>query len=68
MTRLEPRFIRVLKLVATDHSSKEISVKLGLTYNTVERYREHIMERLDLHSAVALTHYAISRGLVKVMK
>jgi two-component system response regulator NreC len=32
--------------------------------NTIETHRAHIMEKLDVHSAVELVLYAVRRGLI----
>ena len=54
----------VLKLVGEGFQNKEISDYLCISVKTVEKHRANIMEKLDLHSASALTAYAIKKGLV----
>ncbi len=54
----------VLKLVGEGYQNKEISDYLCISVKTVEKHRANIMEKLDLHSASALTAYAIKKGLV----
>ena len=54
----------VLKLIAEGHQNKVIADLLCISKKTVEKHRANIMEKLDLHSASALTAYAIEKGLV----
>jgi len=61
---LTQREREVLKLVGESYQNKEISDYLCISVKTVEKHRANIMEKLDLHSASALTAYAIEKGLV----
>ena len=45
------------------HSSAEIATELGLSVRTIETYRQNLMDKLDLHSAAALTAFAIQSGV-----
>ncbi len=54
----------ILKLMAEGFRNKEISEYLYISVNTVEKHRANLMEKLDLHSAQALTSLAIEKGLV----
>ena len=54
----------VLKLLAEGYSNKEIADFLNISVKTVEKHRANIMAKLNLHSAAALTSYAIEQGLV----
>jgi two-component system response regulator NreC len=62
---LTPREMEVLKLIAEGYKSKEIGEHLFISVNTVEKHRNNIMKKLDLHSASGLTAFAIKKGLVK---
>jgi two-component system response regulator NreC len=62
---LTPREMEVLKLIAEGYKSKEIAEHLFISVNTVEKHRNNIMKKLDLHSASGLTAFAIKKGLVK---
>lgn len=53
----------VLTLLANGMTSAAISEKLHIAPSTVEAHRRNIMRKLDLHSAVELTKYAIREGL-----
>ena len=61
---LTPRETQVVKLIAEGHTSREIAGLLVISEHTVERHRERILEKLGLRDRVALTRYAIRRGLV----
>jgi DNA-binding NarL/FixJ family response regulator len=61
---LTQREKEVLKLIGEGYKSKEISNYLCISWKTVEKHRANIMQKLDLHSASALTAYAIEKGLV----
>jgi DNA-binding NarL/FixJ family response regulator len=61
--RLTSREREVLRLVASDLSCKEIAVKLGLSARTVDRHKANIMEKLDIHSQVGLTRFAVAEGV-----
>jgi len=54
----------VLKLVAEGSKNREIADFLCISLKTVEKHRDSLMKKLDLHSAAALTAYAIEKGLV----
>ncbi len=60
---LSPRERQVLQLVAEGKSSKEIAADLHVSMNTVIRHRQHIMDKLDIHTVAELTRYAIREGL-----
>jgi DNA-binding NarL/FixJ family response regulator len=55
---------QVLHLVAEGLSSAEIAGKLNIAPATVDVHRRNIMRKLGLHSAVELTRYAVSHGMV----
>jgi DNA-binding NarL/FixJ family response regulator len=54
----------VLKLVGEGYQNRKIANILCISVKTVEKHRANIMEKLDLHTASALTAYAIEKGLV----
>ncbi|MFQ5935614.1 MAG: response regulator [Acidiferrobacterales bacterium] len=54
----------VLKLIAEGHKNKDIAAALSISPKTVEKHRANLMTKLNLHSAAALTAYAIENGLV----
>jgi DNA-binding NarL/FixJ family response regulator len=62
---LTPRETEVVKLVAEGHTAKEIAEVLSISEKTVDRHRANVLEKLDLRDRVALTRYAIRRGLTE---
>ncbi len=62
---LTAREIEVLTLIAEGRTSREIAEALVISIKTVERHRENIMHKLDVHSRVELVKYAIKRGLIQ---
>jgi DNA-binding NarL/FixJ family response regulator len=63
---LTDREKQVLKLVADGHSNKEVADELGISVKTAMSHREHIMEKLDLHSRTELIRFAIRQGIIRV--
>ena len=61
---LTQREREVLKLVGEGYKNKEIADYLCISVKTVEKHRANIMQKLDLHTASALTAYAFERGFV----
>jgi DNA-binding NarL/FixJ family response regulator len=62
---LSDRESQVVKLIAEGHSGREIAALLHISEHTVERHRERILDKLGLRDRVAVTRYAIRRGLVE---
>ncbi len=54
----------MLTLIAEGLTSREIAEELVISVKTVERHRENIMGKLDMHNRVELVKYAIARGLL----
>jgi DNA-binding NarL/FixJ family response regulator len=63
---LTDREKQVLKLVAEGKANKEVAEILGISVKTAMSHREHLMEKLDLHSRTELIHFAIREGVVRV--
>jgi DNA-binding NarL/FixJ family response regulator len=64
LEKLTQREKEVLKLVGESYTSPEIGNILCISTKTVDKHRSNIMNKLNLHSASALTAYAIGKGLV----
>jgi two-component system response regulator NreC len=62
---LTDRESEVLTFVAEGASNDEIAVALVISPKTVERHRENIMRKLNLHSRAELVRYAIRKGIIK---
>ncbi len=61
---LTQREREILKMVAEGYKNKEIGDYLCISLKTVEKHRANLMKKLDLHSAPALTAFAIEKGLI----
>jgi two-component system, NarL family, response regulator NreC len=61
---LSEREREIFQLIAEGRSNKEIADLLFVSPSTVETHRGHIMEKLDVHSAVELVLYAVRKGLI----
>ncbi|TLY31306.1 MAG: response regulator transcription factor [Ignavibacteria bacterium] len=61
---LSRREREVLALIAEGYTNKEIADQLCVSMRTAETHRGHIMQKLGIHSAAALTRFAISQGIV----
>lgn len=63
---LSTRERQVLALIAGGLSNRDIAARLSLSVRTVETHRQHIMDKLEIHSVAGLTKYAITEGLTHV--
>jgi len=62
---LTAREREILKLIAEGYKNKEIAELLCVSPKTVATHRANIMKKVDLHTAAALTAYAMEKGLVE---
>ena len=62
---LTDREREVLQLIAEGKTNKEIASRLGVSINTVETHRKHIMEKLDLHNTAEIVRFAIRKKVVQ---
>jgi DNA-binding NarL/FixJ family response regulator len=63
--QLTSREMEVLQLIAEGKANKETAAVLGIGVKTVEKHREHLMEKLDIHDTAGLTRYAIGAGIIE---
>jgi DNA-binding NarL/FixJ family response regulator len=63
--RLSSRETEILQLIAEGKTNKETALELGISIKTVEKHREHIMGKLDIHDTAGLTRYAIGAGIIE---
>ena len=63
LTRTERK---VLKLIVSGKSNKEIAHLLGRAVRTVEDHRSHIMRKLRVHNVIELVERAIQMGLAEL--
>lgn len=61
---LSERETQVLELVARGLPNKQIADVLKISIKTVEKHRQQMIDKLDIHDTAGLTRYAVDRGLV----
>lgn len=61
---LTSRQTEVVQLIAEGYSSKQIAGRLSVSIKTVEKHRQALMDKLDIHEIASLTRYAVSLGVV----
>jgi DNA-binding NarL/FixJ family response regulator len=62
---LTSREAEVLQLIAEGFSNKQIASELGISIKTVEKHRQQVMNKLNIHDVAGLTRYAISKGMIE---
>ena len=63
--RLSSRETELVQLVAEGKANKQIAVTLDISIKTVERHRQDVMNKLDLHDTAGLTRYAIASRIIE---
>ena len=63
--RLSSREMEVLQLIAEGEANKQIAAELGISIKTVEKHREKVMSKLNVHDTAGLTRYAIGAGIIE---
>ena len=65
MQKLTGRESEVLRLIADGFANKQIASELGISIKTVEKHRQQVMNKLNIHDIAGLTRYALSTGMVR---
>jgi len=63
--RLSSREVEVLQLIAEGKPNKQVAGELGVSFKTVDKHRQHLMNKLDIHDVAGLTRYAIAEGIIE---
>lgn len=63
--KLTDREKQVLKLVAEGRSNKEVAQLLGISVKTAMSHREHVMDKLNVHSRTDLIRFALKCGVIR---
>lgn len=63
---LTERERQILTLIAEDETNQMIANELNISVKTVERHRENIMNKLNLHTRTELVKYALRKGLISL--
>jgi DNA-binding NarL/FixJ family response regulator len=62
---LSSREVEVLQLISEGKANKETAAELGISIKTVEKHRQHLMHKLNIHDTAGLTRYAVSAGIIE---
>jgi DNA-binding NarL/FixJ family response regulator len=65
IARLTSREMEVLQLIAEGKANKETAAELGISIKTVEKHRQNLMAKLNIHEISGLTRYAIGAGIIE---
>jgi DNA-binding NarL/FixJ family response regulator len=65
LARLSSREMEVLQLIAEGKANKQVAAELGISIKTVEKHRQNLMAKLDIHEISGLTRYAIAAGIIE---
>lgn len=63
-TELTEREMDVLKLLALEHTSKQIAEKLFISERTVETHRKNLLRKTGSTNTIGLVKYALSKNIV----
>jgi DNA-binding NarL/FixJ family response regulator len=63
--QLTSREAEVLQLIAEGNANKQIAAELCISIKTVEKHRQQVMNKLNIHDIAGLTRYAISKGVIE---
>src|SRR5579872_5180806 len=63
--RLSSREVEVLQLIAEGKPNKQVAAELGVSFKTVDKHRQHLMSKLNIHDVAGLTRYAITEGIIE---
>ena len=63
--QLSSRELEVLQLIAEGQPNKLVAAELGVSFKTVDKHRQNLMAKLDIHDVAGLTRYAMAVGIIK---
>jgi len=66
LKNLSTREIEIIKLWGGSQTNKEIADKLFISVRTVESHKNHIMQKLNLKTAVDLVKFAIKNNIIEI--
>ncbi len=61
---LTSREAEVLQRVAEGGANKQVAQELGISIKTVEKHRQQLMNKLNIHDTAGLTRHAIATGVI----
>ncbi len=63
---LTPRETEVLQLISEGFTNKQIGSELRLSQKTVEKHRNTLMKKLNIHNIAGLTRHAVEKGITEI--
>ncbi len=63
--QLTPQEVEIVRYVADGKSNREIASILDVSVKTIEKHRQKIMDKLNIHDVIHLTRYAVENSIVK---
>lgn len=63
---LTSREVEVLQLIAEGFANKQIAGELGLSVKTVEKHRQSVMNKLNIHDTAGLVRHAVSKHIIEM--
>jgi DNA-binding NarL/FixJ family response regulator len=63
--QITPRELQVLQRIAEGLGNKQIAQELSISVKTVEKHRQSIMDKLNIHGVAGLTRYALAEGIIE---
>jgi two-component system response regulator NreC len=66
LKKLSSREIEIIQLWGNSNTNKEIADKLFISVRTVESHKNHIMQKLNLKTAVDLVKFAIKNNIIEL--
>jgi DNA-binding NarL/FixJ family response regulator len=66
LSNLSSREIEIIQLWGNSCTNKEIADKLFISVRTVESHKNHIMQKLNLKTAVDLVKFAIKNNIIEI--
>ena len=63
-SRPTPRELQILELICEGLSTKEIAMRLGISFKTAACHRMHLMDKAQVHDSIKLFRWALQNGFV----
>ena len=51
-------------MIAEGQAIKQVAAELGINAKTVEKHRQRVRQKLNIHDTAGLTRYAIAAGII----
>jgi len=64
LTHISNREMEVLRLIAYEHTSKEIASRLYLSWHTVESHKKNLKDKLDVRNTAGMVRRGFELGIL----